>query len=186
MAAIPKAPLRALFASLADLPETQVIWEGEPVPFGQPAVLTLDVLTLRPVGFDDETREYPTPDTTKITSRGQRVLTMSVRLDMYVQEKEAYDVLEDVRLGLGSDEIRELFNEEDLAFTEGTDIQRLPSTVDNRAYSRAQFDIVCNMAVTREKTFNTAGYIEHVEMTGAPELESAGTFEVHTSPWQAP
>lgn len=182
MAALPKETLRTIFATLAGLPVEYVIWEGEPQPFSN-GHITVDVLSLRPFGWDDETREYPTPSTTKITQRGHRGVTLSLRADMMTAQA-GYDILEDVRIGLADDDVLAALNAQNLAFTGGTDIRKIPAAVDNRAISVALMDLSFNQAVEKVIEKNVAGYIETVEMAGMPDtdLEIVESFEVTDPP----
>lgn len=180
--AVPRAAIRTIVASVLGMPESHVIWEGEPVPFvAVGALLVLDVVARRAVGVDEERREYPTPDTTRLTLRGQRVLTISVRASTYGSE-EAFDLLERLRVSLGQDATRDTMRGAGVSFTDATNIQPLPGVVDNRAISVAQLDVTFNEAVEKVVDVASAGYIETVEMTGETELANAGTFEVDDPP----
>lgn len=186
---VPKDSLRALFAGLAGVPASNVIWDGEPVPMVAPkagqvqGLLTLDVVARRTLGVDEERRTYNPDGSMTLTLGGQRELVISLRADMYGSE-EAFDLLENVRVGVGQDDVRASFRAAGVAFTQASNVQPLPGTVDNRAISVASLDFFFNQAVT--KTVNVAAdvgnWIETVEISGDDELDIAGTFEVTDPP----
>lgn len=177
MASVPKSALRTIFASLSGLNPLQVVWDGEGLPFGQR--LHLAVVARRSLGVDEELREYPTPNTTRITLRGQRVLTISVRAENFDAD-EAFDLLERIRLAAGQDDVRaSIRSSADVALTSATDIRPVPATSDNRTIRVATMDLFFNQAVEKVIDVNQGGYIEVVEMTGEDDLDLAGTFEVN-------
>jgi hypothetical protein len=177
---IPKEELRALIASLADTPVSNVIWDGEPVPFVAAkngkvqGLIVLDPTARRRVGVDEEKREYPTPTTLKRTFSGQRVVTLSVLAQNYGAE-EGFDLLESVRTLISSDENRAALNGMSLALAATSDVRTLDGSAGNRALSFAHFDIELNQRV--EKVITTTGdtYIQSVTVAGDDELDLAGT-----------
>lgn len=179
--AVPKEELRTIFAALSGLPATRVIWSGEAVPPATPTEdgkegrLVLNVAATRTVGWDEEHREYPTPDTTEITYRGSRVRTISVRAEQFAGE-EGFDVIEEVRLGVGQDDTRASFNAAGLAFAGTSDSHTLDANAGNRALSFAQLDVLFNQSVSKVVTKNEAGYIQSVKTVGktGEDLEIAG------------
>jgi hypothetical protein len=172
---LPKTEIAALVATLAGFPTANVIWAGDPVPFLGPdfstgqvtGLITLNCSARRALGVDEENRTYPDPNTTVITKKGQRVLTISVRLEGYSSD-EAFDILEKVRTELGGEENRATLRAAGVAFTEATPVQMLNGVADNRAISVGQMDLMMNQAVTTEKTISQPGYIETVDMAFAP------------------
>lgn len=180
---VPKEDLRAIFATLSGLPATRVIWDGEPVPPATPTEvggktgrLVLNVVATRRLGEDEEIREYPTADTTKLTYRGWRVRTISVRAEQFAGD-EGFDVLEDIRLGIGQDDTRALLNAAGLSLASSSDARTLDAFAGNRAVSYATMDVLLNQTVSKSVTKNEAGFIESVKTVGedGDDLERAGT-----------
>src|SRR5690606_1707673 len=136
------------------MPASHVVWDGEPLPFaataGLPGRLHLAIVARRHLGVDEEKREYPTPDTTKITLRGQRAITVSGRAENFGSE-EGFDLLESIRVGLGADDSREAFRATGVAFTSATNVRPLPARSDNREISAAQMDVFFNQGVEKVK-----------------------------------
>lgn len=178
--ALPKSEIAALIATLAGFPTANVIWAGDAVPFLGPdfstgqvtGLITLNCSARRALGVDEENRTYPDPNTTVITKKGQRVLTISVRLEGYSSD-EAFDILEKVRTELGGEENRATLRAAGIAFTEATPVQMLNGTADNRAISVGSMDLMMNQTVETVKTISQPGYIESVEMTGADGTDLA-------------
>lgn len=183
---VPKEELRAIFATLAELPIELVIWDGEPVPAATPTEdgragrLVLNVVATRRLGEDEEIREYPTPDTTRLTYRGFRVRTISVRAEQFDGD-EGFDVLESVRLGIGQNDTRELLNAAGLSLASSEDVRTVDAAAGNRAVSFATFDVLLNQTVSKVVTKNEAGYIESAKTVGAGDLVIAGTDVVDGS-----
>src|SRR5581483_5772968 len=110
--AIPKTELASLIATLTAFPAERVIWSGDQQPFLGPdttgaitGLVTLNCSARRSIGVDEETRSYPDPNTTVIDTKGQRALTISVRLEGYAED-EAFDLLELLRTEMGREENR--------------------------------------------------------------------------------
>lgn len=177
---VPKEDLRAIFAILSGLPASRVIWDGEPVPpatpteTGKTGRLVLNVVATRRLGEDEELREYPTPDTTRLTYRGFRVRTISVRAEQFAGD-EGFDVLEDIRLGIGQNDTRERLNAAGLSLASSEDVRTIDAAAGNRAVSFATLDVLLNQTVSKVVTKNEAGYIESAKTVGADDLVIAGT-----------
>jgi len=174
---VPKEEIRTIVASLTGIPAMLILWDGEPVPFSGEKNIVLNVTGRRAIGVDEERREYPTADTTRISLVGQRAITISVRADNFGTE-EAFDLLETLRVLVGQDSVRESFRTAGVAFTDATNVQTLNVNVDNRAISVASLDLFFNQTVETVVDINASGYIETVEMTGEDDLALAETFEV--------
>lgn len=177
---VPKDALRTLVAALAGLPVAVVIWDGEPVP---PVVgvqdgrrIVLNVAARRSLGRDEAQRSYPDDATIRISYRGQRVLTVSMRAENYGIE-EGFDLLESVRTQLDQADIGVILNASDLSFNSSGDVRTLPGVARNRAISVAQLDVLLNQTVTRvvDKVVEGGDWIASVEVTGEDELAGAGT-----------
>lgn len=179
---VPKESLRAIFATLSGLPASRVIWDGEPVPPATPTQvgaktgrLVLNVVATRRLGEDEELREYPTVDTTQITYRGFRVRTISVRAEQFAGD-EGFDVLEDIRLGIGQNDTRDLLNAAGLSLASSEDVRTIDASAGNRAVSFATLDVLLNQTVSKVVTKNEAGFIESVKTVGTgTDLDLAGT-----------
>lgn len=149
----------------------------------------LDLIATRRLGVDEETREYdvthaedpePRPLYTRITHSGHRVRTVSVRAENY-DDEEGYDLLEQIRLGLGQDDTCELLNAAGVSLNGVEDIVNIGGAAGNRAVSFASMDVLFNQSVSR--TYDvpvTTGdtYIDAVELEGVDELALAGKFDV--------
>lgn len=179
---IPKDGLRTLVASLADLSEEFIVWDGEPmrpVDFSEDAKrLILNIVARRAIGEDEEKREYvfdpPNGMLLKRTFSGQRSVTISIRAEDFGDE-EGFDFLERIRTLLGADESRLVLNALGLALARTEDVHVLPGTAGNRAISVASMDVVVNQRVETIVTTTGDTYIETVETTGDDELVIAGT-----------
>lgn len=172
--AFPKNELAALIATLTGFPASQVIWAGDERPFVGPdetgkvtGLIELNCSARRALGVDEENRTYPDPNTTVIKTKGQRVVTVNVRLEGYAEE-EAFDFLETLRTELGREENRATCRAAGIAFTEAAPVNMLNGTAENRAISVGQVDLMFNQAVSTTKTITQPGYIEAVDMAFAP------------------
>lgn len=184
---LPKEPLRAIFVALSGLPSSRVIWDGEPKGWagrttnGKSGHLVLDLITTRKIGVDEETREYnvthaedaePKPLYTRITHSGHRVRTVAVRAENYDAE-EGYDLLEQIRLGLGQDDTCQAFFDNDLALNDIEDIVNIGGAAGNRAVSFASMDVLFNQCISRTyDVLPSSGdtYIDTVEIEGTGDL----------------
>ncbi len=176
---IPKEDLRAFFAELVDLPEDFVEWDGEgrrPVELGtyDAKRLVLNVVARRSLGWDEETREYiqdeedPTVYALRRTFTGQRVVTLSLRTENFGEE-EGFDLLERVRVLLGSDESRAALNELELSLNSATDVRNVDAFADDRAISVASLDVIVNQkveTVIEESGDGVDTFIETVDFEG--------------------
>ncbi len=189
--ALPKEALRAIFVTLSGLPASRVIWDGEPKGWagrtasGKSGHLVLDLVATRQLGVDEETREYDVTVGenvyTRITHAGHRVRTIAVRAENYDAE-EGYDLLEQIRLGLGQDDTCALFNAAGVALNSVEDIVSLGGAAGNRAVSFASMDLLLNQTVSRTYDVPVAStgdtYIDTVEVQGIEDLAVAGTDEI--------
>lgn len=188
---LPREALRTIFASLSGLPASRVIWAGEPKGWagrtdeGKSGHLVLDCIATRRVGVDEEIREYDvevSPDVfrTRIKFFGQRVRTLNVRAENY-ESDTGYDLLERIRLSLGSDEVGAQLNAVNLSLNGDEDIRPIDASAGNRKVSFASFDVLLNHLVTRIVDVDPADgdtYIDAVEVTGEENMAVAGTWQI--------
>lgn len=183
---IPKEGLRAIIASLAALPPENVVWDNEPEPFAGPVfgpvagavgLIKLAVVARRSKGVDQEIRTYPDPNTTVVTLKGQRVVTISVRADQF-EGDEGFDLLESIRTQIQSDDNRAALRAAGCALSSTSDVQPIDYAVDNREVSAAFFDLFLNQTVETSTTLNQPGYIESVEMTATDDVAEMGIIDV--------
>ncbi len=178
---LPKEALRDIFVDLSGLPATRVLWDGEakgfagPTAGGETGHIILDCIATRRVGVDEELRDYeveiaPGVFRTRITYRGQRVRTLNVRAECYGNNDGA-DLLEDIRVRLGSDEVCAALNEADLSLNGDEDVQNVGgASAGNRAVSFASLDVIFNHAVSRVVDVSAESgdtFIESVEIEEA-------------------
>lgn len=188
---IPKDGLRAIFATLSGHAADRIIWSGESLPFagkhkvtGKTGMLVLDVIARRRIGVDEELRDYPDDDTTRITRVGHRRVTLQLRAEEY-DDDEGFDVLEEISLELGSDSMGEALNALGLGFEGAGDVRPISMTKDNRDVSFATVDVFFNQSVEKvtDKATSTGDtYINKVEIAGEDDdMSRVTTFEVDGS-----
>lgn len=183
---LPKEPLRALFATLSGLSSDRVIWDGEPKGFagpgedGKTGFLILDLIATRKLGTDCEDHDYSNPALTTITYSGQRLRTVTVRAEDYRDYDEGFDLLEDVRVGLGQDDNLLTLSDAGLSLARADDVRTLTISVAGRRLSFATLDVLFNQAISKvvTKTIDQDTYINEVEVTGEDDLAPAGVDDI--------
>lgn len=143
----------------ANLPSTNVIWEGDTIPFiapkggGQPVqgTLKLKVSKGAKLGRDDETRTYNVDGTTTITYSGPRQYTLTVKSMQF--GGEAVDVLDELGLFLESQYANALFNAAGLAIVRVLDTNDISGGGNNALAALGAIDILVNGNSTRSVTF---------------------------------
>jgi hypothetical protein len=168
--ALPKSALRTLFAALAGVPVSNVLWAGEPVPFVAPkagqvqGLLTLNLITSKSVGWDDM-RKSVNGSSLDTSQEGNRIHSISCRFDAYGSE-ESFDLLERLRSRLQWDSTRATLRASRLSVVDYTTITTLNGSVDNRELSIAQFDVRLLQTISDNPTQAGDNWIEHASGTG--------------------
>ncbi len=179
--ALPKEPLRAIFADLSGLPASRVLWSGEPKGFagvtdaGKSGHLILKLTATRRIGVDEELHEYEVealPDVfvTRVTLSGFRVRTITVKAENYDGE-EGFDLLEEMRLALGSDDVCALLNAAGLSLNGDEGVVGIDASAGERTVKFAALDVLFNQSVSKvtdrdaEATGDT--FIESLEIEEA-------------------
>jgi hypothetical protein len=194
---VPRESLRTLFVTLSGLSASRVLWAGESKGFagkhvttGKSGHLILDVIATRRLGHDEEERAYNVEVSagvfrTRVTYSGYRVRTIQVKAENYDAE-EGYDLLEKIRMSLGSDETAETLLASQMAVVEDIDVRAIPGSADNRVTSFAVLDVRfshrVSLVVDKDPTATGDTYIDQVEATGQDDLARITTFTVGPVP----
>lgn len=100
----PKEAVRGIIITLSGLPSTNVLWDGEPIPFIAPkngviqGTLKLSLTAVAKMGRDENKRTYNVDGSTTITNSGPRQYTLTVRSQSF--GSESFDVISDLALAL--------------------------------------------------------------------------------------
>lgn len=120
------------------------VWDTAPVPFVGPekAVIFLNASRSVSEGADETRRTFDTPEGAYVEEQvGWRLVTLALRCEVYDQDFEALDTLEDFRSAAVLARVRRDLGYEDVAIVDVGEVRDLDASVDTRALSVANVDI---------------------------------------------
>ena len=178
MIPVPRTGIKAVLAAITGLPAGQVIWSPEPEPAVWPSsdgrgpfgLLIVSGTGVNQQGWDDISRVEGFGGAMTTTSRGARLLPMTLRYDSFAPATQwlAEDALELVRTRIFADLYQAQLDALKAAVVDVGQIQRLPTppSVNNRLISSALLQLTIRYSQVDDRTQPTDGVIKRMQATG--------------------
>lgn len=163
------AQIETLRQLLIDLSEIEVLVDPqEPQTFVSPTTqgqLFIEIRSGAMLGDDEFTRVYDAVTNKQIvTQKGNRLFTLTVRMESYDSTSNAYETLEKIRNRLRRPSSLARLRAEKMTVYETQPVVSLPTKYDNRVISAANFDLHMALFFTDIDTTDDGIWVETVEL----------------------
>lgn len=174
----PRDVVRNMIATLTGFHVGTVRWTNEAEGFIGPIVgkrlgkVTLNLIARQALGQDETRRTYnATTGLLDEETGGQRMSTISIRVESHDSNLPANDILEELRIRLSFFDNIETLERSDLAYSDASNITIIPNfSIDNREVSVASMDLFLGHTVSLAATVGRS-YINDISPTTDPALD---------------